>query len=400
MKHLSFHILFFCIFLPPVLYIFSIQALEGAIEKKWTADLESRLISSPSALLQGRIDIADEIKQNIDLYFTSRFVTKWGAIPRIIVKTKTGRLLYPKITPMIPYPFDFDTLHKEGKPGQLEALKIARNNLKIMEEGISLSVAVRIPRNTWFANSVLVFYIFVFSIILYTRYRANVREADRLSLRNQKTAESAYSKLKAAQDRLKQVTNGEKGYQKEIDNLQAKLAIASEKVRSTEDEALAEMEAMEKKLHQSIALREKMENEVARLRHEFNRFESSRKATSRKQDKQVKSTMKRFGTLYKNLRFNPRAVEGFLNLQSDLQLKAEEIIHNINEDSSRLTVKRKVFLKKSSIPLFESEFAYKGRIYWKRSRDGNPHILAIGTKNTQAKDLAYLENLKADITGN
>ena len=66
MKHLSFRILFLCIFLPPVLYIFSIQALEGLIRKRWTSDLERRLISDPSALLEGRIDIQDEVKRNID----------------------------------------------------------------------------------------------------------------------------------------------------------------------------------------------------------------------------------------------------------------------------------------------------------------------------------------------
>jgi len=55
-----------CIFLPPVLYIFSIQALEGLIRKRWTSDLERRLISDPSALLEGRIDIQDEVKRNID----------------------------------------------------------------------------------------------------------------------------------------------------------------------------------------------------------------------------------------------------------------------------------------------------------------------------------------------
>jgi len=65
-KHLSFRILFLCIFLPPVLYIFSIQALEGLIRKRWTSDLERRLISDPSALLEGRIDIQDEVKRNID----------------------------------------------------------------------------------------------------------------------------------------------------------------------------------------------------------------------------------------------------------------------------------------------------------------------------------------------
>ena len=394
MRHLSFRILFLCIFLPPVLYIFSIQALEALIQKKWTADLERRLISNPDVLLEGRINIQDEVKQNIDRYLGRRYVLRLGVIPRIVVKTKTGRRLYPKISPGALYPFDSDTSQwHENLPGPLEAVQVAKENLRIMEEGMVISVAVRIPRNTWLANSVLVFYIFVFTFILYRAYRARAREAEQLSLRNQQALESAYSELTAAQGRLQHVEDKEKAYQKEIEKVQAELAIAGDKVRATEDEALEEMEALEEKLLESVALREKMEKEVTHLGQELERLESSRTATSKKQDKQIKSGMKRFKTLYKNLKFHPRAVEGFLNLQGELQLRAEELIHNMNEDSSRLTVKRKVFSKKGSLPVLESEFAYRGRIYWKRGADGKAQILAIGTKKTQAKDLAYLESL-------
>jgi hypothetical protein len=86
-------------------------------------------------------------------------------------------------------------------------------------------------------------------------------------------------------------------------------------------------------------------------------------------------------------------VEGFLNLPNELDLRAEEFIHNMNEDSSTLTVRRKVFSKKGALPVLESEFAYRGRIYWKLRADGKAQILSVGSKNTQAKDLAYLERL-------
>jgi len=393
-KHLSFRILFLCIFLPPVLYIFSIQTLEALIQKKWTADLEKRLISNSEILLEGRISIQDEIKQNIDRYLGRQYVLRLGVIPRIAVKTKTGRLLYPKISPEALYPFDSDTSQwLENLPGPLEAVQAAKENLKIMEEGIVVSIAVRISRNTWLANIVLVFYIFMSTFILYRAYRARTREAERLSLRNQQALESAHNELTTAQDRLQYIEDKEKAYQKKIEKVQAELAIAGNKVQTIEDEALEEMEALEEKLLENVALREKMEKEVTHLGQELERMESSRKTTSKKQDKQIKSSMKRFKTLYKNLKFHPRAVEGFLNLQGELQLRAEELIHNMNEDSGRLTVKRKVFSKKGSLPVLESEFAYRGRIYWKRNSDGKTQILAIGTKKTQTKDLAYLESL-------
>ena len=394
MKHFTFRILFLCIFLPPVLYIFTIQALEALIRQRWASDLEKRLISDSSALLEGRINIQNEIEQNIDLYLSTRYATKLGVIPGIVVKTKTGRRLYPKITPDAIYPFDLDMPSAEEKPpGLLEPILVAKENLKIMEEQISLSINVQIPRNTLLANSILICYIFMFSFLLYRAYRASVSEAERMSLQNQQALEAAYSRLTAAQNRLQEVADDENAYQKEIEKLQAELTMASNKVQATEDEALEEIEALEEKLQESVALREKKEKELTHIRQELERLESSQKAAPRKQEKQIKNTMKRFRTLYKNLEFHSRAAEGFLSLQGDLQLRAEEFIHNMNEDSSRLTVKRKVFSKKGASPAFESEFAYRGRLYWKRGADGKTQILAIGTKNTQAKELAYLKSL-------
>ncbi|NVM20781.1 MAG: hypothetical protein HWN68_03250 [Desulfobacterales bacterium] len=394
MRHLSFRILFLCIFLPPVLYIFSIQALEAVIQEKWTAALETRLISDPIALLEGRISIQDEVRRNIDNYPATRYAVKWGVVYRIVVKTKAGRWLYPQMSPQDYYSFDSGTFHSErDPPDPLEAVRLAKENLKVMEEGIMLSVAVEIQRNTWLANSVLLFYIFVFSFILYRAYLAGARQAEQLYLRNQHALDAAYGKLDAAQEHLRDVADKEKAYQHEIKELQSELAVAGNKVRATEDEALAEMEALEEKLHESVALRENIEKEVAELKEELESLESTKKISSRKQDRQIKATTKRFRTLYKNLDFHYRAAEGFVNLQGDLQLRAEELIHNMNEDSARLTVKRKVFSRKGALPAFESEFAYRGRLYWKQGADGKAQILAIGTKNTQTKDLAYLESL-------
>jgi hypothetical protein len=56
-------------------------------------------------------------------------------------------------------------------------------------------------------------------------------------------------------------------------------------------------------------------------------------------------------------------------------------------------VKRKVFSRKSNLTALETVFAYKGRMYWRKDAEGKVEVLAIGTKNTQNKDLAFLESL-------
>jgi len=372
----------------------SLYALEVLFQKKWTAELQGVLISDSRSLLQGRISIEDEIQRNINTYLASRQTLRWGILPQIAVKTKTGRWLYPSPGQEMLYLFDSDTFPPEKPaPGPTEMLRVAERNLKIMDEGIDLSVTVRIPRNTWLANGTLLLYILAFTFLLYRAYRVSAREAWRIELSNQRALEAANEELTIAQQKLWDATGREKYYQKEVERFKTDLDLASDRVRETEDEALAEMEQLEKNLHENLALKEELELEVSRLGEELERIESSQKVSAKKRLKQINNTMKRFRTLYKNLEIQPRAVEGFLDLQSDLQLRAEELIHNINEDSDRLLVKRKVFSKKGATPAFECEFGYKGRIYWRPGSGTKTQLLVIGTKNSQTKDLAYLENL-------
>ena len=112
------------------------------------------------------------------------------------------------------------------------------------------------------------------------------------------------------------------------------------------------------------------------------------------QNKEYNQILKRFNTLYKKVDFHERALEGFLELTQDLQLKAEEMIHYLDQDYNQVRVKKKVFSKKGVATALQSEFAYHGRIYWKVGSDGRPQVLNIGTKNTQRKDLTYLESLQ------
>jgi hypothetical protein len=76
-----------------------------------------------------------------------------------------------------------------------------------------------------------------------------------------------------------------------------------------------------------------------------------------------------------------------------MKIKGEEIIHKLNEDPSFVSVKRKVFGKKGRATVQEVIFSYKGRLYFRKKKDGQIEILTIGTKNTQAKDLEFLDNL-------
>ena len=386
----SFHILFSCILLPPVLYVLTLQAAETVVQKRWTYELLEVLVSDSKSLLQGRISIEDEMQRNVDRFLASRNALKWGILPQIIVKATNGMRLYP---PDTQYMFDSGIFPREKMASTpTEMLRVAEKNLKIMDEGFDLSLTVQIPRTSFLANSILVFYIVVFTFLLYWAYRSSAREATRLELSNRQALETANNNLINAQQRLQDVIIRERSYQQEVGKLQKDLDLASNRVRETEAEALSEMEQLEKSLHESVALKEELEFEVLRLGEELERIESAQKTPPKKRLKQIDSAAKRFKTLYKNLEIQQRAIEGFLNLESNLQLRAEELIHNMNEDSSKLTVKRKLFSKKGSNPTFECEFGYKGRIYWRPGPSTKTQVLIIGTKNSQTRDLSYLES--------
>ena len=55
---------------------------------------------------------------------------------------------------------------------------------------------------------------------------------------------------------------------------------------------------------------------------------------------------------------------------------------------------RKVFGKGGKMDFLEITFAYSGRLYYQKDSQARKMIVAIGTKNTQEKDLAYLGSIK------
>lgn len=396
MKHLSLRILFLCVFLPPVLYIFSIQGLEIYFQSTWKAGLRDELVSDVDSLMSGEVRLNKVIAQNVKAYFQGKWPIQLGADPNVSVRTKQGRLLYPVLG------FEGGSVTNRdfslrGFLSQDQKPDIARRNLQLLREGLVLALSVTIPRNTWLANIVLIFYIMCFSSILVYSYQSRARQAEELARQQQEKLEYAQNRLERAQARLDETSNKEDWYQQELDRLKGELEKADTRIRTTEQEAMEELEELEKKLQESVAHREKKEEEVQTLLHEVEELEVQQKGSSRKRDKDFKQLKKRFQTLYKNLLLHDRAVQGFLDLPQDMHLKAEEMVHTLNEDSGKIQVKRKVFTKQSSLTVFETVFAYKGRLYWHKRDDGGIEIMAIGSKNTQQRDLNYLESL---TTGN
>ena len=116
-----------------------------------------------------------------------------------------------------------------------------------------------------------------------------------------------------------------------------------------------------------------------------------REALDHQQSKAADGLRKRMETLYKNTTFSGRALAGLTELPEPMQIKAEEVIHQLNAHADDVPIKRKLFRSKGKATVFEIVFAHKGRLYFRRNKARRVDILAVGTKNTQERDLAYLD---------
>ena len=81
-------------------------------------------------------------------------------------------------------------------------------------------------------------------------------------------------------------------------------------------------------------------------------------------------------------------------MNEEMKIKAEEVIYQLDQDPSLVTIKRKVFIgKRDRKTIMEVIFGYKGRLYFRNSKDSGIEVLAIGTKNTQAREMEFLNKL-------
>jgi hypothetical protein len=382
MKNFPFKILFLCIFLPPILYILTLNGLEHYLQKRETAEIKQLLIQNLEALYEGRYTVKEEVNRNIGNYLRHDIKYRLGVRTSILVRTKDDRILFPSETAGQPQgEVDFS----KSQTDSLRYFEVASENYKTLSEGLSISLAVQIQQNSWLANSILVFYVFLAVLVVQRFVRKGLKKSEREGEEQKRfIAEltvqvgEAESKLKDAEDKVAEYTDRINAFRKDKSDLARDV-----------DGLLEEIEKQEAGLREQTRLKEEMANQVLHLREELDKVAMKAK----KKRKTVDAAAKRFTVLYKNLAFTERAVEGFLDLTDEFQLKAEEVIHKLNEDESAVSVKRKVFGKGGKMNVLEVVFSYSGRIYYQKDSQPKKTIVAVGTKNTQEKDLAYLESI-------
>lgn len=363
--------------------MFSVQYLvqkiyiEKHIKQRYVSEIEDTYIGDTGPLFDGSVRLKHAISNNISLWLRSKPLLSWGIKANVTVITKKGTILYPDV-----FEETSDTLE------QPDSMQTAADNYKLMNEGFVINADLKLEHNTLISNAILGFYIFVFLIVLFCYYRAGTRKAVQDDLEKSSEIERL---MKLEQDHAEKL----KILDQERENLQSsyskiKMTLKDEKTKASrnEDGLIEEIVSLEEKISQNIALQKEREEEISALKERMKRLEKGKK-----EGRQTDAVIKRFKTLYKNIIVNERAVSGYIDLGEDMRIKSEEIIHQLNEDPSQVSIKRKVFGKKGRETVLEVLFAYKGRLYFRNIKDSKIEVLIIGTKNTQVKDLEFLDNL-------
>lgn len=382
MKYFSFKILFICIVLPPLLHLGTLQSIEKYLQKKYLEEIENIYTGDTRLLLNGSISLKDAINTNIDNYLKNKQMIRMGAKTDVLVTTRRAAIIYPII-----FDEESDALVKRTRD------ELAADNYRLMNDGLVVEVDVSLKRYSIFVVAVFGFYYFISLLVLYRYYRIGADRVRMEALIREKEIDRLHELEKQQQHRLEALREDKKYLSTEFHRI--KKSFRQDKMQATrnEDEFINEIMALEEKVKNSLKLYERQQRENEELRELVDQLGKEKQKSGRQKRKAESLVQKRFKALYKHVTFEDRSYDGFVNLTEDMKIKAEEVIQQLNQDPAGVLVKRKVLMKKNPNAVFEITFAYNGRLYFTRSKDNPAGILAIGTKNTQDKDLAYIDKL-------
>ncbi len=379
--------LILAVLLPPILYILSVEIIQKVYIENWLEDrcrnaVESIAIGNSQPLFSGEVRLKDRIRENISAHLKASILTKMGIKARIAVLTKKGTVLYPPI-----FEVDEDLLSQ-----RTDHMRVAAENLKLMEEGLLYKTELVLEYNSLLSILLLLFYISLASSFLSYFYKKESRKAREDAVgKNREIGRLAHLE-KEHREKLRALEEERALLTAEFERLRKTLEEEKARASRNEDEMVKEIIALEEKIQNNLALRDEQQSEIRDLQEKLSVLEKEREKEEPAR-KELNIVQKRFKTLYKNISFEKKAINGFAALEEDLKIKCEELIHLLNDTPELVSIKRKVFGKKGRQTVLEVVFAYKGRLYFRKTKDSRIEILTIGTKNTQTKDLEYLNSL-------
>jgi hypothetical protein len=331
-------------------------------------------------LLEGTLRLKQAISKNVDRFLQSKSLVALGVMVDVAVTTQNGRILYPA---------SFEPA--DEAPLIVDPATVAAENFTLMNEGIAVDVETRFEHNRLLSNTILITSILLSLLVLFFHYRAAARKA---AIEDHEKSRETDRLRKLQTENIRKLD----ALAQERENLQSELEVlkevfSDEQKRATrnEDDLIEEIESLEKKLAHNITEQDTQQQEISELKERIESYEKDKRPA--RKNKAADTIQKRFHVLYKNLAITDRAISGYTDLNEELKLKAEEVIHQLNSNPGAVTIKRKVFGGKGHKTVLEVIFGYKGRLYFRNTKENRVEVLAIGTKNTQARELEFLARL-------
>ena len=379
MRYFPFKILVLCILMPPILYLGSVTWVEYSFSVRYTKQIEKLFADDMATLLEGSVSLTETLSKNIESFLDGRssFEKKMKVV--VTVFSKQGQTLYP---------IEYDA-RRPSFIGQADHLHLAEDNFKIINEGLDIKVSVTLTPNSALSYAILGFFVLLSIGLLYVMYRKGVEKAMYETEINESKWSVMLEREEDYRTKLESLSDERKDIENRLNEMKNKLT----EVRMSEDGLIEEIVKLEKMIEENAKLQKTQKDEIETLKSLLDKNKGEKKARLKQKVKGHDATEKRFKTLYKDLVFHERAIEGFRDLEDDMKLKCEEIVHLLNDDPDKVIIKRKVFGKKNRETVFEVIFSYNGRLYFRKLKDGSIEVLAVGTKNTQDRELDFLDRL-------
>jgi len=380
MRFFPFKILVLCILMPPLLYLATVTWVEKGLAVRYEKQIEKICTGDMSRLFEGNVSLKDALYENVESFLDKRsgFEKKMKVV--VTICSKQGQILYPS-------GFNEDQTSLLGQ--NQSRLILAEDNFKILNEGLDIKVSVTLDPNSLPSYIILALLVTLSIGIFYTIYLKGVEKAKFEYELNETKWAAMFEREEEYRTKLDSLSDERKEMENRLNEMKNKLA----EVRLSEDGLVEEIVHLEKLIDENSMLQQAQNSEIETLKSLIEKSEGEKKARLKKRIKGNDATEKRFKTLYKTLAFHDRALEGFRDLEEDMKLKCEEIVYLLNSDPDKVIIKRKVFGKKNRETVFEVIFAYNGRLYFRKLKEGSIEVLAVGTKNTQERELEFLDKL-------
>jgi chromosome segregation ATPase len=236
-------------------------------------------------------------------------------------------------------------------------------------------------------------YVLVDIVFLFGIYKRGLARALREEARKDSKIRELRDKERRFAERIKELDTRKGDLESKVERVKKELLQEREQASANEDGLLDEIVTLEEQLQKTRLLQKSQRAEIDKLREQIDELSEQPVRKSAKKAKTGDNLEKRMRVLYKHLDIHDKAILGITDMAEDMRIKAEEVILQLNTDPSLVTIKRKVFGKGRKTKVLEVAFGYNGRLYFRHKPGGGIEVLCVGTKNSQAKDLDFLDRV-------